>query len=59
MWYKIIVITSKNKKILYKNNAFSEYVGSNIFKLTGFETQNTILGKYEYKGKEKIGQLKK
>lgn len=47
-------IKKQNKKILYKNNAFSEYVGSNIFKLTGFETQNTILGKYEYKGKEKI-----
>ena len=47
-------IKKQNKKILYKNNTFSEYVGSNIFKLTGFETQNTILGKYEYKGKEKI-----
>lgn len=47
-------IREKNKNISYINNAFSEYVGSNIFKLVGFEVQNTILGKYEYKGKEKI-----
>ena len=47
-------VSGKNKNISYINNAFSEYVGSNIFKLTGFETQNTILGEYEYKGKEKI-----
>lgn len=47
-------IREKNKNISYINNAFSEYVGSNIFKIIGFETQNTILGKYQYKGKEKI-----
>ena len=47
-------IIEKNKNISYINNAFSEYVGSNIFKIVGFKTQNTILGKYEYKGKEKI-----
>ena len=47
-------IREKNKNISYINNAFSEYVGSNVFKLCGFETQNTILGKYEYNGKEKI-----
>ena len=47
-------IREKNKNISYINNAFSEYVGSNIFKITGFETQNTILGKYNYNGKEKI-----
>ena len=47
-------IREKNKNISYINNAFSEYVGSNIFKLTGFDTQNTILGRYEYNGKEKI-----
>ena len=47
-------IREKNKNISYINNAFSEYVGSNIFKIIGFKTQNTILGKYEYKGKEKI-----
>lgn len=47
-------IREKNKNIWYINNAFSEYVGSNIFKIIGFETQNTILGFYKYKGKEKI-----
>ncbi len=47
-------IREKNKNISYINNAFSEYVGSNIFKMVGFETQNTILGTYVYNGKEKI-----
>lgn len=47
-------IREKNKNISYINNALSEYVGSNIFKIAGFETQNTILGKYNYNGKEKI-----
>lgn len=47
-------IREKNKNISYINNAFSEYIGSNIFKIIGFKTQTTILGKYEYNGKEKI-----
>ena len=47
-------VREKNKNISYINNAFSEYVGSNIFRLVGFKTQNTILGKYVYNGKEKI-----
>lgn len=47
-------IREKNKDISYINNAFSEYIGSNIFRIAGFETQNTILGKYNYNGKEKI-----
>ncbi len=47
-------IREKNKNISYINNAFSEYIGSNIFKICGFEVQNTILGKYNYRGKEKI-----
>lgn len=36
-------IREKNKNISYINNAFSEYIGSNIFKMVGFITQNTIL----------------
>lgn len=44
----------KNKNISYINNAFSEYIGSNIFKMTRFKTQNTILGKYKFKEKTKI-----
>lgn len=47
-------IREKNKNISYINNAYSEYIGSNIFKLVGFKVQNTILGKYIYNGKEKI-----
>ena len=47
-------IREKNRNISYINNAFSEYVGSNIFRISGFETQNTLLGSYTYNGKEKI-----
>lgn len=47
-------IIEKNKNILYKNNAFLEYIGSNIFKMVGFPTQNTIIGVYKYNEKEKI-----
>lgn len=47
-------VREKNKSISYINNAFSEYIGSNIFKICGFEVQNTILGKYNYNAKEKI-----
>ena len=47
-------IREKNKNISYINNAFSEYIGSNVFKIVGFKTQNTVLGKYDYNGKEKI-----
>ena len=47
-------VREKSRNISYINNAFSEYVGSNIFKIANFETQNTILGKYNYNGKEKI-----
>ncbi len=47
-------IKEKNKNISYINNAFSEYIGSNIFKIVGFPTQNTILGIYKYNEIEKI-----
>ena len=47
-------IREKNKNISYINNAFSEYVGSSIFKAIGFKTQTVLLGKYNYKDKEKI-----
>ena len=48
-------VIEKNKNISYINNAFSEYVGSNIFKIAGLKTQNTILGKYEYRFDDTIG----
>lgn len=47
-------VKEKNKKITFINNAFSEFIGSNVFKIVGFKTQNTVLGKYIYNGKEKI-----
>ena len=47
-------VREKNKNISYINNAFSEYVGSNVFRICGFKAQNTLLGTYTYNGKEKI-----
>lgn len=47
-------VRSKHRSISYINNVFSEYVGSNIFRLIGYDVQNTILGIYNYNGKEKI-----
>jgi hypothetical protein len=47
-------LREKNKDISYINNAFSEYIGSKIFKLIGFETQEVLLGKYNFSDKEKI-----
>ncbi len=47
-------IREKNKNLSYINNAYSEYIGSNIFKICGIDAQNTILGKYLYETKEKI-----
>ena len=47
-------VREKNKNISYINNAYSEYVGSNVFKLCGFNVQNTILGIYYYNHKKKI-----
>ena len=45
---------SSKLEISYINNVFSEYIGSKIFKLCGFKTQNVILGTYNKAGKEKI-----
>ena len=47
-------VREKNKNISYINNAFSEYVGSNIFCISGFNTKKTILGTYTYNEKLKI-----
>ena len=47
-------IREKNKNISYINNALSEYIGSNIFKMIGFKTQNTLLGTYIYNGIERV-----
>lgn len=47
-------IKDKNKNIFYINNAISEYIGSYIFKIVGFNTQNTLIGSYTYNGVKKI-----
>ena len=47
-------VKDKKDKIFYNNNVFSEYIGSNIFKICGFNTQNTILGEYKINDKTKI-----
>lgn len=47
-------IKERNKNLSYKNNAFSEYIGSNIFEICGIKTQKTLLGTYKYKEKEKV-----
>lgn len=46
-------ILDKNKNISYINNSLSEHFGSNIFRLVGFETQETLLVKYKFNGVEK------
>ena len=47
-------IREKGKNISYINNAFSEYVGSNIFRICDFCVQNTMLATYKYNEKKKI-----
>ena len=47
-------VLNKNQNTFYINNTFSEYIGSHIFEMSDFDTQNTLLGIYNYNGKEKI-----
>ena len=47
--------TKSEYEISYKNNHFSEHSGSSIFRLCGFDAQETELGYYtDYNGKSKI-----
>jgi len=43
-----------NKNISYSNSSISEYLGSHIYNLLGIDAQETILGTFNYKGKQKI-----
>lgn len=45
---------SSKLEISYINNVFSEYIGTKIFELCGFETQKVELGIYQKDGKERI-----
>ena len=43
-----------NQDMSYANGCISEYLGSHIFALAGIPSQETLLGTYQIKGKEKI-----
>ena len=43
-----------NQDMSYANGCISEYLGSHIFELAGIPAQETLLGTYRIKGKEKI-----
>lgn len=45
---------STKLEISYINNVYSEYIGTKIFKLCGFETQKVNLGIYNKDGKQRI-----
>lgn len=45
---------STKLEISYINNVYSEYIGTKIFELCGFETQKVELGVYNKDGKERI-----
>ena len=44
----------QNQEMSYANGCVSEYLGSHIFSLAGIPAQETLLGTYRIKGKEKI-----
>lgn len=44
----------KNNSISYANSCVSEYLGSHIFNLCGIDAQETLLGTFIYKDKERI-----
>lgn len=51
-------VREKNRELSYMNNAFSEYIGCNIYKLLGVPVQETKLGIFKTDdGKEKIACL--
>ncbi len=47
-------VPTKNKDMSYSNSCFSEYLGCQIYKSIGVPVQDTMLGTYTVKGKEKI-----
>lgn len=44
----------KNPNLSYANSCVSEYLGSHIFNMLGIEAQETVLGIFTYKDKERI-----
>lgn len=47
-------IPSKNKELSYTNSCISEYLGCHIYESMGIPIQETLLGVYRIKDKEKI-----
>ena len=45
---------STKLEISYINNVYSEYIGTKIFEICGFETQKVRLGRYNKDGQERI-----
>jgi len=45
---------SRNKEMSYANGCVSEYIGCHIFESIGIPVQETLLGTYTKKGKQKI-----
>ena len=45
---------TKNKDISYTNSCISEYLGCKIFESVGIPVQETLLGTYTVRGKEKV-----
>ena len=44
----------KNPNLSYANSCVSEYLGSHIFNMIGVEAQETILGIFDYNGRQRI-----
>lgn len=44
---------SSKLEISYINNVYSEYIGTKIFEICGFETQKVALGTYDKDGKNR------
>lgn len=51
---KFPAIPNKNKEMRYTNGCVSEYIGCHIFESVGIPVQETLLGTYSVKGKEKV-----
>lgn len=51
---KFPVPPSRNKEMSYANGCISEYIGCHIFESIGIPVQETLLGTYTQKGKQKV-----
>lgn len=47
-------LPSRNKELSYTNSCISEYISCHVFESIGIPVQETLLGTYTVKGKEKV-----